>query len=194
MKHILLLLSLTLLFACGQERNYNAERIKHAVDSASHADSLNPNAPKLYIDDKGRRQGYWITLNSTAHIAGYSDADTIELGCYKDGKKEGLWIEYYPGGAIKAKLTYKDDSLIKRDTLTFEMSMKPYTDANGLKQGYWTILNSTAHLPGYFETDKVEEGIYVNDKKEGVWIEYLPGNKIKDKVTYKDDKVVKKNN
>jgi antitoxin component YwqK of YwqJK toxin-antitoxin module len=65
---------------------------------------------------------------------------------------------------------------------------KAYTDANGLKQGYWTVLNSTKHLPGYSDQDKVEEGAYKDNLKQGLWLQYFPGGALKNKITFKDNR------
>ncbi|HLP54165.1 MAG TPA: hypothetical protein VK151_04015 [Fluviicola sp.] len=46
------------------------------------------------------------------------------------------------------------------------------TDENGMKQGYWVYLGKDRPDSGIPDTGKVEEGYYVNDRKEGIWIKY----------------------
>ena len=65
---------------------------------------------------------------------------------------------------------------------------KGFTDANGLKQGYFMFLNSARHLPGYQDNDKVEEGNYKDNLKQGLWVQYFPGGAIKNKITFKDNR------
>ncbi len=57
-----------------------------------------------------------------------------------------------------------------------------YIDFNNQKQGLWLIFNKTD------KTIKVEEGKYVNNKKEGIWKKYYPGGKIKHEITYISNK------
>ena len=62
-----------------------------------------------------------------------------------------------------------------------------FVDANGLKQGHWIIYNKTARLPGYKDDQKVEEGKFLDSKKEGIWEQYYPNGFAKNKLTYKDN-------
>jgi hypothetical protein len=66
-----------------------------------------------FINADGHKQGHWIILNETEHLPGYKESDKVREGDYKDGKKEGIWIEYEPGGVITSKTEYKDDSVVK---------------------------------------------------------------------------------
>jgi len=50
-------------------------------------------------------------------------------------------------------------------------------DSKGLKTGYWI----------HYSTDgktKLEEGNYVEDKKDGIWKAYFPDGIIKHEITY----------
>lgn len=58
------------------------------------------------------------------------------------------------------------------------------TDASGQRQGFWQIKNSEKNLPGYEPDQIVEEGRFVNGKKEGVWKQYYPNDKLKSEITY----------
>jgi antitoxin component YwqK of YwqJK toxin-antitoxin module len=58
------------------------------------------------------------------------------------------------------------------------------TDASGQRQGYWRIKNAEKNLPGYEPEQVVEEGKYINGKKEGVWKQYFPNDKLKSEITY----------
>ena len=59
-----------------------------------------------------------------------------------------------------------------------------YTDANNMKQGHWIYYNRDLHLPEFKDHQKVEEGHYFNDQKNGKWIHYFPNDKVKDVITY----------
>ncbi|HXB12968.1 MAG TPA: hypothetical protein VNZ45_13355 [Bacteroidia bacterium] len=63
-----------------------------------------------------------------------------------------------------------------------------YTDANGLRQRRWVITGAVKSTPGYKETDKIEEGEYKDNLKQGIWIQYYPGGLLKNKITFKDNR------
>ncbi|NRA10936.1 MAG: hypothetical protein HRT57_03150 [Crocinitomicaceae bacterium] len=46
------------------------------------------------------------------------------------------------------------------------------TDENGKKQGYWVYYGKDRPEAGYPDEGKIEEGPYLNDRKEGLWIKY----------------------
>jgi len=63
------------------------------------------------------------------------------------------------------------------------------TDSAGLKQGHWIIKNNVKKLPNYSPDAIVEEGKYVDNKKDGVWKMYYPNGKIKSEITFRKMKV-----
>jgi|SRR6185437_5959673 len=124
MKHLLLLLPLTLLFACGQEKKADAPKAMTKQDSIKQVNlEMQQNGSRGFVDANGLKQGYWIILNSAMHIPGYRDNDKVLEGSYKDDKKEGLWIKYYSGGAVMLKLSYVHDSLVSKDSVSFKANM-----------------------------------------------------------------------
>lgn len=56
--------------------------------------------------------------------------------------------------------------------------------ATGLKQGYWIVMNTIKKLPEYPADAKVEEGIFENSRKTGIWKMFYPNGKIKSEITY----------
>lgn len=67
--------------------------------------------------------------------------------------------------------------MYKGDTINFE-------DASGIKRGHWRVYNKTKKLPDYSDDQLVEEGPYVNNRKEGVWKAYFNNDKKKSEITY----------
>ncbi|MCX6182317.1 MAG: toxin-antitoxin system YwqK family antitoxin [Bacteroidetes bacterium] len=57
-------------------------------------------------------------------------------------------------------------------------------DQNNLKQGHWIYFNRDKKLPDYRDDQKVEEGDYLDDQKNGKWTHYFNNDKIKDVITY----------
>jgi len=46
------------------------------------------------------------------------------------------------------------------------------TDVNGLKQGYWIIYGRDKPDKGYPAGQRIEEGVYKDNRKHGIWIKY----------------------
>ena len=59
-------------------------------------------------------------------------------------------------------------------------------DDQNQKQGYWIFTNQQKRLPGYQPNQKVEEGYFVNNKKEGKWIFYFRNGKRKHVLFYEN--------
>ena len=64
------------------------------------------------------------------------------------------------------------------------------TDAEGKRQGKWVITNKLMKppLPGYAEDQKVEEGRYVDGKKNGIWVSYYANGNMKNRFTFEAGK------
>lgn len=61
-------------------------------------------------------------------------------------------------------------------------------DVNGQKQGYWRFTNKIKKLPGYAEDQVVDEGNFINNKREGLWKEYYSTGKLKSEITYQENR------
>jgi hypothetical protein len=62
------------------------------------------------------------------------------------------------------------------------------TDANGKKQGKWILRGTHKPGSGYSMHQKIEEGLYKNNRKTGLWINYYPNGKIKSEINFEDGK------
>ena len=58
------------------------------------------------------------------------------------------------------------------------------TDANGLKQGHWLILNADGRLEDCPADKKVEEGNYTDSKKNGTWFQFYCNGKTKNELIF----------
>lgn len=54
----------------------------------------------------------------------------------------------------------------------------------GPRQGYWKIYGKMARLPAYAPDAVVEEGRYVNGKKEGTWTGYYPNGQLQSRINF----------
>src|ERR1017187_1452864 len=60
------------------------------------------------------------------------------------------------------------------------------SDAEGKRQGKWVITNKLMkpQLPGYGDDAKVEQGMYQDGKKVGVWTSWYPNGVVKNRITF----------
>jgi antitoxin component YwqK of YwqJK toxin-antitoxin module len=105
---------MAMLGSCGQHSTSTAPATTNADTLDRPPVNADGSTGTNYADRKGRKQGHWIMQNSFPeyHLPGYNDMDKVEEGDFKDNKRVGTWITYYPGGAVKGKKVYKNDSLV----------------------------------------------------------------------------------
>lgn len=131
--------------------------------SYSQTEERAPNGPKKVRnkrDELRRRQEVWRTYNAYG--------DLISEIEYKNDKKEGKCIIYYPGGGekgekVKEEIQYfdgkKDGSYVKKFLSGQTMAEGEYS--MGMRIGSWTF---------YYEDGQVKtEGKYELGKKVGEW-------------------------
>ncbi len=61
-------------------------------------------------------------------------------------------------------------------------------DAKGQRQGYWIIKGNMIDDHDYKPESKVEEGNYVDSRKDGLWRRYWPNGKLRSEVTFDSGK------
>ncbi len=61
------------------------------------------------LNTKGKKQGKWILYSSMANSTGYGTIHKLAEGKYIDGKKEGVWKDYYYNGKCRNLVTFKKD-------------------------------------------------------------------------------------
>ncbi|MFN2423320.1 MAG: toxin-antitoxin system YwqK family antitoxin [Cryomorphaceae bacterium] len=60
-------------------------------------------------------------------------------------------------------------------------------DAAGMRQGYWRITGNMVEDRAYKKSQVVEEGEYIDNKRNGVWKKYYPSGKLRSEITYKNN-------
>lgn len=63
-----------------------------------------------------------------------------------------------------------------------------YTDSTGKRQGYWRITGALSIEEGYKKGTIVEEGEYIDNKRQGLWMKYYPTGSLKSEITYELNK------
>lgn len=61
-------------------------------------------------------------------------------------------------------------------------------DDQGQRQGYWVVKGEMLSDKAYKPQDKVEEGNYKDNRKEGLWKKYWPGGKLRNEINYQSGK------
>lgn len=79
-------------------------------------------------------------------------------------------------------------SLMSQAANSINPSSQNQTDNNGYRQGYWRITGALSVEEGYKKDNLVEEGEYVDNKREGVWKKYYPSGALRSEITYVQNK------
>jgi antitoxin component YwqK of YwqJK toxin-antitoxin module len=124
-------------------------------------------------DANGMRQHHWVISNSTRHLAGYSDNAKVEEGDYKDNMKQGVWITYYPSGAVKSKITFKDN---RPEGYTVSY----YENGNKQEEGVWSNNRWVGPYKLYYDNGNVQHEFKFNDngKRDSVQNYFYPNGKL----------------
>ena len=61
-------------------------------------------------------------------------------------------------------------------------------DDQGRRQGYWQIKGYMANDAKYTADAVVEEGTFIDDRKEGLWKKYYPTGQLKSEITFVNDR------
>ncbi len=144
------------------------------------------------VDTDGKRIGEWKEY--------YADSTLKSEGIYKDGLKSGNWKYYYPDGNLEQtgfylkgkengvwKWYYQNGNIMREESYLSGLTEGVYTeyDING------NIIISGSYKFGmrtgkWIENvgDRITEGEYRNDKKEGLWISKFTNGKTASKGSY----------
>ena len=63
-------------------------------------------------------------------------------------------------------------------------AQKNHIDLNGLKQGYWKL-----YFPYSSDSILSEEGLFLNDLEDGLWVKYHDNGQVREIVQYKAGKL-----
>src|SRR5690349_19697210 len=94
-----------------------------------------------------------------------------EDGCTVAGKKEGVWHDFYPSGAIAKEYTYTGGKK-NGPARTFARTCLRATEgtyADDKEDGKWTYYDR--------EGRKLAEGDWVKGVKQGTWASFFEGQK-----------------
>ena len=124
----------------------------------------------LTMDDLVQREGLHYQKFTDVPFTGEIDEGLV-MGNFRNGKKDGLWGEYYKNGQLRTKGEYQNGKrsghwVFRHETgvLWSEGRFK-----EGLREGLWKNFTEDGRL--------WREGGYKNGKQEGYWIYYTKTGK-----------------
>jgi antitoxin component YwqK of YwqJK toxin-antitoxin module len=115
-----------------------------------------------FVDANGLKQGHWNVTNKTKKLEGYKDDQKVEEGYYKDGKKTGIWKQYYPNGTIKSEITFVNNR-------PFGYAKFYFSNGKLSEEGMWENSRWVGKYKMYYETGQIFYEFQYNEqgKREG---------------------------
>ena len=185
-RNLLTFLLCLILFSC-------ADRLD--VISYSEVDIIRTSRDSTYFKNGTLINGLVKKIQDDKEILSFS---------VKEGKIDGLYVEYYSSGSIKSLSNFKNGILDGKYSKFYEndLLMEEFHYKNGLMEGE-RILNwrngnlkeknffkrgaMTGASEFYFSNGNPRKIIYfdVNGRRDGEWIDYDSDGKLKLKVVYK---------
>jgi antitoxin component YwqK of YwqJK toxin-antitoxin module len=102
------------------------------------------------IDANRKRQGNWIVSARASVNFGYENGELLEKGQYINGRKEGVWKKYFPGGKVKSEIFYKGSRPKGAYTLYYE-------NGNIEESGNWARTKNIGEFKRYHPNGKVAQ-------------------------------------
>ena len=115
------------------------------------------------MDDLVRVDGLYYKKFTDVPFTGKLD-EGLERGAFKNGKREGPWVEYWDNGRLAAKGAYKNGKEEGPWVQYWENGqlLIKHASKNGKEEGPWVKYWDDGQLSG--------KGSYKNEKREGPWV------------------------
>jgi len=112
------------------------------------------------IDASHLKQGYWIKYNLSKKNADSKDRLIYEEGRYLNGKKTGLWKQYYDNQALKSEIIYKNN-------IPFGHAKFYYKNGHTWEEGNWENYKWNGKYKFYYESGQLRyDWNFVNGLRE----------------------------
>jgi antitoxin component YwqK of YwqJK toxin-antitoxin module len=103
------------------------------------------------LDTNNLKQGYWKITAEMRQDTGYFSGDIIEEGEFKNSRKIGLWVRYYPNGNKQSEITYMNGRP-KGEYKTY------YNNEKLEEEGNWVQQKNTGDFARYYSNgEKMQE-------------------------------------
>ncbi|MGZ3884438.1 MAG: toxin-antitoxin system YwqK family antitoxin [Bacteroidia bacterium] len=128
-------------------------------------------------DAQGRKQGHWKKLDDKTNKPVYE-------GNFKDGRPDGVFKYYYPHDSVQAILNFKQGGKYAYAKLFHPngklMATGKYV-GESVKDSIWTYYDDAGVM--------ISRDNYVNGKKNGLCLVFLPDGKVAEEKNYRMDQL-----
>jgi antitoxin component YwqK of YwqJK toxin-antitoxin module len=116
-----------------------------------------------FVDDAGKKQGYWIIFGTDKPTSGYAGDQKVEEGAYLSSRKTGPWKRYYPNDNLKSIINYVNNRP-NGDYITY------YETGKIEEEGNWTNNRNTGTFKRFHKNGNVAQDFVFNEtgKRDGV--------------------------
>lgn len=108
------------------------------------------------MDDLYESDGVWFQISGIPFTGEIKSKSTS--GWMVEGKKHGLWTEYWENGQVNSSGEY----------------------VNGRQDGFWVRYWESGNLR--------DKGNYIDGRRDGLWVRYWGNGELRDEGVYKDGK------
>jgi len=114
------------------------------------------------VDENNLKQGPWIYFGRMKKRPGYGDDSKIEEGEFKDNRKLGIWISYFPDGQVKSEITFQSN----RPKGPYKVY---YPNGVLQEEGSWQSNRNVGTFKRFHENGKLQQSFNFNasGKREG---------------------------
>jgi antitoxin component YwqK of YwqJK toxin-antitoxin module len=151
--------ALCVLAACGNQQKQLSDQEQQALDSLSKLEQ------KRKVDSMKRKNPLLILPPDSNYTGSYVDkyqtGITKFVGFYRQGKRHGQWMSFFPNGMAWSEMHYD----------------------KGLRQG--------PNLVYYNNGKMRFSGFYKGDRQDSVWTYYDSLGKVNKKLIFKADRIIK---
>ncbi len=141
-----------------------AKEAPRVVEGVPDGDVNDPTAPVGRQDER---------CKDGAQLLGSEPPQGDKIWCERDGKKQGLWMQWWENGTLWIEGEYTDDRRSGTWTEHYDNGIVTSKGdyARDKKQGAWVYK--------YANGQTRESGEYLDDNKIGTWVEYHDDGRIK---------------
>ena len=134
-------------------------------------------------DGDNLKQGFWVITGEMRKDTSYAAGAIIEQGEFKNGRKEKLWIRYYPNGNVQSKIFYENG----KPKGLYELY---YNNGELEEQGYWNRNKNIGDFKRFYDNGQIMQHFQFSDngKRNGDQVYYYENGEIEVTVTMVDGK------
>ena len=135
------------------------------------------------LDTNNLKQGFWKITAEMRQDTGYFPGDIIEEGEFKNSRKTGLWVRYYPKGIKQSEIIYVNGRP-KGEYITY------YRNGKVEEEGNWVQQRNTGEFTRYYDNgQKMQEFDFdENGVRNGKQLYYHENGKVEVEVSVIDGK------